>query len=193
MYQPRYVSLSGGLGLVAKRLAESTGLASAADDGRGQLIEALYEGTVRAQGTFWELVAPDDTEPESPIPPAKTTIPCQYWKNKKYKSDLPLLTRTSIWATNTHTHRDGQVTTILDAVKIEWGTNSISWEDDAGDFYRYEDIELLASDLDRAFPAPTNIEGAAFQAPAPHSEDRTIPPIDVTYSTGAAGRPSTAG
>jgi hypothetical protein len=77
----------------------------------------------------------------------------------------------------------------LDGVTVKWDLNCITWEDEVGDFFAYERIGILVSELNEAFPIRSDIETAGTRTPTvPHSDDAVVLPEGLTYSTGAPGR-----
>jgi hypothetical protein len=165
MYRPKYLSLSEAVGVIAERLAYSSEQFSI-EEARGQLIAALYDGAIRSEGVLREPpVEPDPSEPEPAIPPERRNISRPYWKNENYKKTMPLLSHDAKWMTITQTDRHGRITSDLDAVTVRWDVNCITWEEDDSGDYGYEDIHVIASDIDAAFPLPSGIALAGRRTP----------------------------
>lgn len=187
MYRRKYIKLSEAVEVIAVRLPTGSDGLPRIELARAQLLQALYDGAVRAEGIFRVPPAePDPSDPQWPIAPERTAIARPYWKNEKNKHDSPLFSQADLSVLMTQTDRHGRITSDLDSVTVRWEVNCIIWGNEAGDEYGYEDIHVVAADLDTAFtidvpPEPSDSQGTA-------SDDAAIGPDVDMYSTGVPGR-----
>jgi len=187
VYRRKYIKLSEAAEAIAARLPAGSDPLPRIEIARTQLLNALYDGVVRAEGIFREPpMEPDPSEPQWPIAPERTAIARPYWKNEKNTIDTPLFSQAHESTLMTQTDRHGRITSALDSVAVRWDVNCISWENEAGDEYGYEDVHVVASDLDAAFPIASDVSPDASKGAT--SDDAALGPDVVTYSTGAPGR-----
>jgi hypothetical protein len=182
MYQPRYLSLHEAVQSVADHLAKTDprlcGDAKATLDAAcKELVLALYEGAVHAEGLFWEPLPPDDYAEKPLLPLERNPIDKRIWSNEKchiIKDD------------------DNGKHSKLDVASVSWGSNSIVLEDEWETQYIYHDIRITASDIEREFfrlLLPIAGEVVSHENGASSNEyvdPNSIP--EVTYTTGERGR-----
>lgn len=191
VYRRRYIKLSGAVEVIAARLPTDSNGLQRIEIARAQLLQALCDGAVRAEGIFREPpTEPDPYEPQSPISLERTAIARPYWKNEKNKDDTPLFSEAGQSVLMTQTDRHGRITSTLDSVAVHWDVNCIIWGNEAGDEYGYEDVHVVASDLDAAFPIASDVLPDTSDAQGATSDNAAMGPDGVTHSTGAPGRPS---
>jgi hypothetical protein len=167
-YRKKYSPLHEVVQLIAGRLAladreKYADAAAAVEDARMQLLEALFEGAVHAEG-----VGADPTEPPAYEPPSI-----------EYDNWVPI--GRGVWL---HERCEkGEDVYRLDAISVYWNDDYIDYFNSDGGWAEYIDwkIRLLCDDIDREFPAPDAV--AASGAPSVAPEKRT-------YRTGLPGRPS---
>ena len=168
LYRNKYIPLHEAVQLIADRLVAANqqcypDAVAAIEDARMQLLEALFEGAVHAEG-----VTADPTEPPAYEPPSI-----------EYDNWLPI--GRGVWL---HERCEkGEDVYRLDAISVYWNDDYIDYFNSDGDWAEYIDrkIRLLCDDIDREFPAlESNI-----QANPPVSGSPA-----VIYKTGVAGRPT---
>jgi len=168
MYRQKYIPLREAVGLGAKLLAETSSVSepeplAVADQVRKQLVQALYDGVVGAEGVRWELVEPNPYEPDPAIPADRVPIARVYWANEKCQES--------------RVDELGEATTVLDSVTVHWNGDAISWDNEFGDPCAFERIRVVLGDIEKVFSPRTSIEGREVS----NSQN---------YRTGVAGRPT---
>jgi hypothetical protein len=166
-YRSKFLSLNEAVELIAGRLAAADQVncadqAEAINDARTQLIQALFEGTVRAQGVRW-YPEPPGYEPAEVEYDSWTSIELGVWSHVRYEKQAD-------------NYR-------LDTIDVQWSNNSISYYDSEGEWGECVDgkIRLPYADIDREFPAQQMT-----------TQDSPLPGVRMkpTYRTGTPGRPS---
>ena len=148
---------------------------SATAAARQQLVQALYDGVLVAEGDSRELVAPDSHEPGRGISGARQTIPTRYWANESRQE--------------TTLSGDGAAITVLDLVIVHWSADSIIGDDDYGD-YELQNVRLVLEALQRlALLAPPTLPNSCDTEPMRLARNSALSD-QVTYFTGAPGRPT---
>jgi hypothetical protein len=137
---------------------------AAVDDARKQLLEALFEGAVRAEGVTVYPTEPPAYEPPSIEYDEWSPINQGVWLHDRYD-------------------KEGEDSYRLNTISVHWNGDYIDYFNSDGEWAERldEKIRLLCTYVDREFPArettthdPTSLDGPA------------APP----YRTGAAGRPT---
>jgi hypothetical protein len=166
MYTPKFLSLDGAAHLIADRLKAEDSQAfvddqAALESARRQLLAALYEGAVRAEGVWWEVPG-ENEEPEVQYD-TWDLIPQGLWSHARYDEDS-----------------DGEAVR-LDTIGLGWTTSSFSIYDTQGSLTETEihNIRVCRADIDREFPISEEIK-----EPEATASERPI------YRTGVAGRPT---
>jgi len=94
MYRPRFLGLDEAAYLIARLLRTARpndypDACSALDEGRRELVQALFDGTVRSQGVLYELppLPPPDQDGPFPIPSPDKWLPIEagWWSNCRYE------------------------------------------------------------------------------------------------------------
>jgi hypothetical protein len=169
LYRSKYCPLHEAVQLIADRLAAAdqqkyADPVAAIDDARKQLLEALFEGTVGAEGVrIYPAEEPPD-EPPSVEYYVWLPIDRGAWLHEKCEI-------------NENSHR-------LNAISVNWNDDYIEYYDSIDEWAGYGDskIRLICGDIDREFP---HMEPAAPSvAPAATGEQAS--------RTGLPGRPSSA-
>jgi hypothetical protein len=168
LYKSKYIPLHGAVRLIADRLAamdaqKYADAGAAIDDAREQLLEALFEGAVRAEGVRCHPAAPPSYEAPSIEYDEWSPINQGVWIHEKYEK-LNDFCR-------------------LNTITVHWNEDYIAYFDSDDEWADCIDwkIRLLCEDINREF-SPSE---AATQPQTPPSE-----PPDPIYRTGVAGRPS---
>lgn len=168
MYKQIYISLQEGVRVIADRMAVAdqrkyANADAAVDEAREQLLEALFEGAVRAEGVTEYPSAPPAYEPPS--------IEYEEW------SPINRVT----WSHERCEKREDSYR--LDIILVRWNDNLIDYYNSDDEWAERHDnkIRLHREDIDNSFPASekavsANLDGAARE--------------QLTYRTGVAGRPS---
>jgi hypothetical protein len=166
LYKRKYSPLSEAVQLIADRLAVAdrrnyADAVAAIDDAKEQLLQALFEGAVRAEGVRWYDVAPDYERPSVQYD-KWTSIDRGIWSHERCEK-------------HENTYR-------LDTIVVCWNDDRIEYYDSDGEWAGYDagQIRLFRAELDHEFPAPE----ASAQDTA-HS-----PAAAPAYRTGVAGRPT---
>jgi len=168
LYKAKYSSLPEAVGLIADRLVAADrqnypNVDAAIEAARKQLLEALFEGAVRAEGVrVYPTVAPEYERPSVEYD-EWTPINRGVWSHERREK-------------HNDTHR-------LDAIAVHWNEEYIEYFDSDGDWAEYDDVKirLFRDDLDREFL----VSEAIMQDDAPRNE-----PGAEIYRTGVAGRPT---
>jgi hypothetical protein len=94
MYRPRFLGLDEAAHLIARQLRKDHPTnypddSSALDEGRRELVQALFDGTVRSQGVLYEIppAPPPDQYGPFPIPSPDKWLPIEagWWSNCRYE------------------------------------------------------------------------------------------------------------
>ena len=167
LYQRKYFLLSEAAQVIARRLAAAdrqsyVDAGAAIDDAKLQLLEALFEGAIRAEG----VMSNSSRSPEY-IPPR---IECDEW--------TPIAQ--GLWSHTRCAKQDNSLY-YLDEIGVYWNDDCID------DYYNkrtgeivgdvYKRIRILGAEIDREFPAPETTTSADA-------------PLTSPGRTGVAGRPS---
>jgi hypothetical protein len=167
MYKRKFVQLHKAVLLVAERLATAEAqnypdTASAADDAKQQLLEALFEGAIYSEGVTW-YEGPLAYEPASIKYDKWTPINLGKWSHERCAKQND--------------------TYLLDTISVHWKDDTIEYFDSDGEWARRVDseIRLRCTDIDREFP----VREALAEPIVPPSA-----PVEPPYRTGVAGRPS---
>jgi hypothetical protein len=167
LYKQKFSLLHEAVLIIAGRLAVADAqsypdAASAVDDARRQLLEALFEGAVYSEGVTWHNVPPT-YEPPSIEYDKWTPIDPGLWSHERCHKE-------------NDTYR-------LDTITVHWNNDAIEYFDSDGEWAECADgkIRLRCADIEREFPDGdiTKQDSGPEAAPAG-------PP----YMTGVAGRPS---
>ena len=168
LYNRKYFPLHEVVKLIADRLALAdpqnyADNVAAIDGAKLQLLDALFEGTVRAEGVRVYPTEPPTYEPPSVEYDEWSAIHRAVWSHERCEKQQ-------------HSYR-------LEAISVYWDDDYIDFFNSDGEWAEYVDtkIRLVRGDIDREFPAPE----AAMQANAPSNE-----PLPFIYRTGVAGRPT---
>jgi len=168
LYRSKYCPLHEAVQLIADRLAAAdrqnyADVVAAIDNARKQLLQALFEGAVRAEGVTVYPADPPSDEPPSVEYDQWSPIDRGVWLHEKCEA-------------NNDVYR-------LNTILINWDQDNIDYYKSDGDWAEYMNtrIRLVCDDIDREFPLPET----AIQANTPSNE-----PSAATYRTGVAGRPS---
>lgn len=170
LYRRKYCPLHEAVQLIADRLGAAdrqnyadADAGAAIADARKQLLEALFEGAVRAEGVH---VYPTEEPPyEAP------SIEYDIW----YSIDQ------GVWL-HERCEKEEDYLYRLNTISIHWNEDYIDYYNNDGQWAEYMNtkIRLLFDDVDREFPAPqtTNPPNGPLSGP------------ETTYRTGVAGRPT---
>ena len=175
-----YILLHAAVDNIAKGLATAhpgqySNPDSATAAARQQLVQALCDGVLVAEGDSSELVAPNSHEPGRGISGARQTIPKRYWANESRQE--------------TTLSGDGAAITVLDLVIVHWSADSISGDDDYGD-YELQNVRLVLEALQRlALLAPPTLPNSCDTEPMRLARNSALSD-ELTYFTGAPGRPT---
>jgi len=175
----KYILLHAAVDNIAKGLATAhpgqySNPDSATAAARQQLVQALYDGVLVAEGDSSELVAPDSHEPGRGISGARQTIPPRYWANESRQE--------------TTLSGDGAAITVLDLVTVHWSADSISGDGD----YELQNVRLVLEALQRlALLAPPTLPNSCDTEPMRLARNSALSD-EVTYFTGAPGRRTSA-
>jgi hypothetical protein len=172
MYRRQYLGLREAVGVIAELLAKTSASPApdafgAAEDARQELIQALYDGAVRAEGVGWELVEPDPYELEPVIPADRRPIARIYWANEK--------------SHETKFDESGSAATVLDSVTVLWDHDGITWDNELGVPCAIERIHIVSDDIEKMFSS----EAASLQVDVNIGK-----PSSDFGGTGVAGRPT---
>jgi hypothetical protein len=167
LYKAKYSPLHEAVQLIADRLAAAdrknyADAVAAIDDARKQLLEALFEGTVRAEGVRWYDVAPDYERPSVEYDKS-TSIDRGIWSHERCEKQE-------------NSYR-------LDTIAVYWNDDWIEYFDSTGEWAGYEarKIRVFRAEIDREFLASETI--------IPDDPPRNEPEGKI-YRTGVAGRPT---
>jgi hypothetical protein len=166
-YRHKYCPLGEAVQLVADRLAVAdlakyAHAAAAVEDAKKQLLAALFEGAVRAEGVRCYPADPPAYEPPSVEYDKWHPIDRGVWSFERYEHLI-------------ESHR-------LDTICVFWNEDYIEYFNNDGEWAEYIDwkIRLVCADLDQEFPAMNLAESGVPQNA--HAKQ--------TYMTGLPGRPS---
>lgn len=190
MYRSIFLWLNEAANLIARHLAsaypaEYPDDASALDNARRQLVRALFDGAVRAEGVWWtDPGAPHPSEPD-PTPPDKwQPIEAGWWEHDRYEQYVEEHSYTGFeflfgdpeGLSGIDPDHSGPVryvhenTDLLDKIIVRWSDNSF----DPVEFYIsswvYAKIRMYRSDIEKHF----GIQEAELPATEPE------PPTDDT-------------
>jgi hypothetical protein len=167
LYKRKFFLLSEAVQVTADRLASERGgcanTDALIDDARKQLLEALFEGAIVAEGVMRHSTRYPVHEP--PI------IECDEW--------VPIAQ--GLWSHERCNNYEDSVYGI-DKVIIAWSDNYVEHLDKRnGEIVECARIRLLRADIDREFPA---------REPAALGFDSLNGPVPKISRTGVAGRPT---
>jgi hypothetical protein len=169
LYKHKYSPLHEAVQLIADRLAAAdrqnyADAVAAIEDARKQLLEALFEGTVRAEGV---RIYPEEEPPDEP-------------PSVEYEQWSPIVR--GVWLHKQCEANDNSYR--LNTIVVNWNDNYIDYYDSIGEWAGHMDtqIRLVRDDIDREFP---------HMEPAPPSVTPTATG-EQAYRTGLPGRPSSA-
>jgi hypothetical protein len=142
MYRPKYIALREAVGVITKLLAKTSAspvpdALGDAEHARQQVIQALYDGAVRAEGVEWELVEPDPYQLEPVISAERMPIARVYWANEK--------------SHETKFDESGRAATVLDSVTVLWDHDGITWDNELGTPSAIERIHIVSDDIEKMF------------------------------------------
>jgi len=167
MYQRKFIPLADAVRRIADRLLAEQPQTyvddhAAIESARTQLLAALHEGAVRAEGVWWEV--PGETRYE------ELPVEIDVWH--------PMVQE--IWS-----HQRGEKYSddfvVLDILGLHWKENWLDYYDNRGSLTEISvyKIRLHCADIDREFSRASN------SAQTMPSSPKALP-----YKTGFAGRPS---
>lgn len=168
LYKHKYSPLHEAVQLIADRLAaadrqNNADAVASIEDARKQLLEALFEGTVGAEGVrIYPAEEPPD-EPPSVEYEQWSPIDRGVWLHKQCE-------------VNDRSYR-------LNTIVVNWNDNYIDYYDSIGEWAGHMDtqIRLVRDDIDREFPAADALSA---------SVDPPVIPGERACRTGLPGRPS---
>jgi hypothetical protein len=168
LYRSKYCPLHEAVQLIADRLAAAdrqnyADTVTAIANARKQLLQALFEGAVRAEGVIVYPADPPADEPPSVEYDQWFPIDRGVWLHEKCEA-------------NNDVYR-------LNTILINWDQDNIDYYKSDGDWAEYMNtrIRLVCDDIDREFPAVDALSA---------SVDTPVAPVKQDYRTGLRGRPS---